>query len=243
MNPNPFVVEPLDGSYSHCGPPCFFGRFAPVPEGTTTATSTRKPTGQLNNRQIFLRPSNDGPPLGILDNPAQCNQFVTKSIGLRPVLGGSRRVALRDQLATGHVDVATVGIERQPHRGKEGVDGVRERSRLVIITLVGRSIGRRQGVEEEGTASGVFMSSSRTSATASKRSCPLPPRGSRSPLEGFTRQGRQIKSARQAVEPSQCPLRVGGGRGRHLDRRAIVRAKDEQSVGRASSWPKGPSAR
>src|SRR5271170_2631652 len=24
-SPTLFVVEPLDGSYSHCGPPCFFG--------------------------------------------------------------------------------------------------------------------------------------------------------------------------------------------------------------------------
>ena len=30
-SPTLFVVEPLDGSYSHCGPPCFF--LAPIRTG------------------------------------------------------------------------------------------------------------------------------------------------------------------------------------------------------------------
>src|SRR5271163_1011934 len=73
-SPTLFVVEPLDGSYSHCGPPCFFwDRFAPVPEGTTTATSTDKPTGEPLAHQIFLRTSNQRPARGVLDDPAQCN--------------------------------------------------------------------------------------------------------------------------------------------------------------------------
>src|SRR5271170_2314823 len=72
-SPTLFVVEPLDGSYSHCGPPCFFWyRFAPVPEGTTTATSIHKPTGEPFAYQIFLRTSNHGPGRCVLDDPAQC---------------------------------------------------------------------------------------------------------------------------------------------------------------------------
>jgi hypothetical protein len=73
-SPTLFVVEPLDGSYSHCGPPCFFwNRFAPVPEGTTTATSTSKPTGQPLGHQIFLRSTNQCPRRRVLDHPAQCD--------------------------------------------------------------------------------------------------------------------------------------------------------------------------
>src|SRR5580704_9554309 len=98
-SPTLFVVEPLDGSYSHCGPPCFFWhRFAPVPEGTTTATSTDKPTGEPFNRQMFLGASNECPARRILDHPPQCDQFVTNSIGLGPVLGLSCSVALRHQV-------------------------------------------------------------------------------------------------------------------------------------------------
>src|SRR5664280_1837257 len=149
MNPQPFSsLNHLTVPTATVGLLVSLDRFTPVPEGTTTATSTTKPTGQLDNRQIFLRPANDGPSRGILNNPAQCHQFVTKSIGFRPVLGGSRRVALRHELAAGHVDVAPVGIERESHAGKERVDGVRERSRLVILSVVGRSISRRHGVEE-----------------------------------------------------------------------------------------------
>src|SRR5664280_1850844 len=88
MNPQPFSsLNHLTVPTATVGLLVSLDRFTPVPEGTTTATSTTKPTRQLDNRQIFLRPANDGPSRGILNNPAQCHQFVTKSIGFRPVLG------------------------------------------------------------------------------------------------------------------------------------------------------------
>src|SRR6202789_1298664 len=76
-SPTLFVVEPLDGSYSHCGPPCFFwNRFTSVPEGTTKATSTSKPTGEPSDHQMFLVFSNQRFTRRVLDVAAQCNQLV-----------------------------------------------------------------------------------------------------------------------------------------------------------------------
>src|SRR5580698_3056865 len=110
-SPTLFVVEPLDGSYSHCGPPCFFWhRFAPVPEGTTTATSTVKPTGEPFVNQMFLRPTYQGSGRRVLDDPAQCNQFVTKSIGLGPVLCLSCAVTPRHQVGADVVDLVRFGV-------------------------------------------------------------------------------------------------------------------------------------
>jgi hypothetical protein len=77
-SPTLLVVEPLDGSCSHCGPPYY----ALLPElrfweGTTTATSALTLLGGTRRKQEELRAAYDGSRRAVLDNPASIAQGIT----------------------------------------------------------------------------------------------------------------------------------------------------------------------
>jgi hypothetical protein len=55
-SPTLLVVEPLDGSYSHCGLLVSLDQPSLNPEGTTTATSIEHITWSINIRQMLFWP-------------------------------------------------------------------------------------------------------------------------------------------------------------------------------------------
>src|SRR5580698_1206173 len=201
-SPTLFVVEPLDGSYSHCGPPCFFwARLSPVPEGTTTATSTDKPTGELCTRQMFLGSSNQRPGRRVLDDPAQCNQFVTKSIGLGPVLLRACLVASPHQVSTVRINCIFFRVQCQAHGPEERIDRIGEVACSRLVPSVGGAIGSRERVKEQGDRERCLE------VVIEYRDDLVVQRGAvdiesvtRSDLERVARQHGELEASRQRVE-------------------------------------------
>src|ERR1035438_4903186 len=232
-SPTLFVVEPLDGSYSHCGPPCFFWyRFAPVPEGTTTATSTTKPTGEPLDLQIFLGTSNEGARRRVLDHPSQCDQFVTKSIGLGPVLGRTSAVTPRHQVSTVRIDDILFRVKRKSQSSEERI--YRHRNVLCPrrIAVVGRAIGGGERVEEQSDRERrvQVVVENCTDLFQQRRSIALPT-VIRSHFKRVTSERRQFESSRQGIQTGQGAFGVGDRGRRDFDRRTVVRPEHEQSIG------------
>src|SRR5665213_3976546 len=170
-SPTLFVVEPLDGSYSHCGPPCFFG--------TDSHRSRREP-----QRQPQLE--------SLLDNStsAKCNYGRRmrvprgESSTTQPkVTNSSRSRSASDQslvaLAASRCSTSSLLASSTSPPWAISANPIAEKRTLTapaIVCAISSSpasaalFAAASASKRRATASGVFMSSSRTAATLSKSS-------------------------------------------------------------------------
>ncbi len=132
------------------------------------------------------------------------------------------------QVSTVRIDCILTRVQSQTHGPEECINGIGEISSSRLISGVGGAIRGREGVKEQGDRERCLE------VVIEYRDDLVVQRGAvtvemvrRRHLERVAGQHRQLETSRQGVEARQRALGVGDGVGRHLERRAVVRAQHE----------------